>query len=81
MTPRSCSCPRTWVGVEAAIVPLSKGGFMKLFRQNNTEGYSDAELDAMNEEWEERARKAGLEEDTDEWEEAAKRFSDEVSGR
>lgn len=52
-----------------------------LFRDDNTEGYNAAEMDALNAEWSARAAEAGLEEGTDEYEQAAKAFCDEVASR
>ena len=54
---------------------------MKLFRNDNTEGYSTEQLDALNTEWEARAAERSLEEGTEDYEQAAKAFCDEVSGR
>lgn len=50
---------------------------MKLFRNDNTEGYTTEQLDALNAEWEARA----AERSTEDYEQAAKAFCDEVSGR
>ncbi len=54
---------------------------MKLFREDNTEGYNEEEMDALNKEWEEIAQKKELEEGTEEWEFEAKAFCDKVSRR
>ena len=54
---------------------------MKLFRNDNTEGYTAEQMDALNAEWEARAAERGLEYGTDEYEQAAKGFCDEVAGR
>ncbi|HMW85392.1 MAG TPA: hypothetical protein PLY42_11655 [Nitrospira sp.] len=54
---------------------------MKLFRNDNTEGYTTEQLDALNAEWEARAAERSLEECTEDYEQAAKAFCDEVSGR
>lgn len=51
----------------------------KLFTKDNTEGYTQEQLDALNAEWAERSKE--LTPNTDEYHEAAKRFSDEVAGR
>lgn len=52
---------------------------MKLFRTDNTEDYTQAELDALNTEWADIA--ANIEEYTDEYDTQSKRFSDEVARR
>ena len=54
---------------------------MKLFRDDNTEGYSPEELNALNAEWEQRAEEQNLEEYTDEYNEHVKWFCDEVASR
>ncbi len=54
---------------------------MKQFRTDNTEGYSQKQLDSLNEEWEEKASDLGVEEFTEEYDFAAKCFSDEISRR
>jgi len=54
---------------------------MKLFREDNTEGYTTEEMNELNSEWEARAESEGLEEGTDEYNEAAKQFCDEVARR
>lgn len=54
---------------------------MKLFREDNTEGYSAEEMHELNLEWEARAEAEGLEEGTDEYNTAAKNFCNEVAGR
>jgi hypothetical protein len=45
----------------------------------NTTGYTDAELAALNQEWEERS--LGLDPDSDEYHDAYKAFCDEVAKR
>jgi hypothetical protein len=50
-----------------------------MFTQNNTEGYTDAELEALNAELDDRL--SGLEPGTDEYDNAVKAFNDEVSRR
>ena len=52
-----------------------------LFRTDNTEGYTDEQLAALNSEWAERVAADGLEEGTIEYEDAAKAFADEVARR
>ena len=54
---------------------------MDLFRTDNTEGYTQAQLDTLNAEWQERVEKLNLEEYTDEYDREAKRFDDEVARR
>lgn len=54
---------------------------MKLFRSDNTEGYTDAQLGALNAEWEMRADRLGLKEGTEEYDLCAKSFCDEVGRR
>ena len=53
----------------------------KLFRDDNTEGYTQAELDALNKEWENKVAELELEENTSDYDEQAKWFCDEVSKR
>jgi hypothetical protein len=48
---------------------------------DNTEGYTQEQLDALNAEWQERAKSEGLEPGTDEYKEMEKAFSDEVARR
>lgn len=50
-----------------------------MFTKQNTQGYTDAELAALNTELAERL--AGLEPGTDEYDQAEKAFSDEVARR
>lgn len=50
-----------------------------MFRSDNTDGYSAAELDALNAEL--TGRLSGLEPGSDEYYAAAKAFADEVSHR
>jgi hypothetical protein len=52
---------------------------MKLFRDDNTNGYSSEQLDALNEEWAAIVNEMGLEEFTEEYNVQASRFADEVS--
>ena len=54
---------------------------MDLFRADNTEGYNQAQLDALNAEWQERVEKLNLDEFTEEYDEQAKCFADEVARR
>lgn len=54
---------------------------MKPFRDDNTEGYTATGLDALNNEWDARAKSLGLEEDTEEYDIQLKEFCDEVSRR
>lgn len=54
---------------------------MKLFRTDNTEGYTAAQLGALNAEWEMEAEQLGLEEGTDAYDFEAKRFCDAVARR
>ncbi len=53
---------------------------MKLFRDDNTEGYSQQQLDALNEEWEKIADELYAVDD-EERDFRAKVFSDEASRR
>jgi len=53
---------------------------MKLFRDDNTEGYTVAELDALNERWEEKIEELGLEDNTDEYNREASAFADKIAG-
>jgi hypothetical protein len=50
-----------------------------MFTQQNTDGYTNQELAALNLELEERL--SGLEPGTDEYDDAEKAFNDEVSRR
>lgn len=54
---------------------------MDLFRPDNTEGYTAAELAKLNAEWEEIAEREGLEEYTAAYDERAGQFNDEVARR
>jgi hypothetical protein len=54
---------------------------MRIFTDQNTEGYTQEELDALNTEWAERATKMGLEEGADEYDFQAKTFADETARR
>lgn len=51
------------------------------FRIDNTDGYSNQELEALNREWEARALDQELAPGTDEYEQAAKTFANEVARR
>ena len=53
---------------------------MDLFRTDNTD-YTQAQLDALNQEWQEIVAESGYEEYTDEYNELASRFSDAVARR
>jgi hypothetical protein len=57
------------------------GKNMELFKENNTEGYSESQLQNLNEEWEQIVTKNQLEEFTDEYNIQAKIFLDIVSKR
>jgi hypothetical protein len=52
---------------------------MKYYTPDNTSGYTQAELDALNAELD--ARLTALEPHTDAWYEAIHRHNDEVAGR
>ena len=52
---------------------------MKLFRTENTNGYTDAELELLNAEWSAIVEANDLEEYTDEYDIQAKEFSDRVA--
>ena len=54
---------------------------MKSFNNENTEGYSQTELDALNSDWAEIVASQNLEEHTEEYDFAEKAFSDVVSRR
>ena len=54
---------------------------MTLFRNDNTEGYTIYELNALNAEWQERVDAQQLEENTDEYDNQASWFCDEVARR
>lgn len=51
------------------------------FRDDNTEGYTQADLDLLNEEWTEICEELHLEEHTDKYTEVEKHFADAVSRR
>ena len=52
-----------------------------LFRTDNTQGYSQNELDELNAEWDERARELGITPDSDDYHCEAKAFCNGVSKR
>ena len=54
---------------------------MKQFNKYNTEGFTERELEILNEEWEQLAEDKGLEEGTEKYELEIKRFADKVAGR
>ncbi len=54
---------------------------MKLFRNDNIEGYTQDELDRLNAEWEVRVNSMSLDEFTEDYDFQAKVFCDEVAGR
>lgn len=56
-------------------------GAYESFRMDNTEGYTQEQLDAFNREWRERAEAEDLEPGTDEYKEMEKAFADEVARR
>ena len=51
------------------------------FRDDNTNGYTPAERDALNQEWAEVCEDLGLEEGTEQYNEAEGHFADTVSRR
>ena len=54
---------------------------MKLYRDDNTEGYTTSQIDAFNTEWKARAEELKLEEYTEEYDFQAKAFCDEIARR
>jgi hypothetical protein len=54
---------------------------MDEFRQDNTEGYNDQDLEKLNAEWRERAKNLNLEYGSEDYEFYLKAFSDEISRR
>lgn len=62
---------------------MGNGGKMRVlevgFRDDNTEGYTQAQLDTFNAEL--ITRLEGIEPHSDEWYRVAKQFADEVAGR
>jgi len=54
---------------------------MELFRTENTEGHTDAELELLNAEWSAIVEAKNLEEYTEEYDIQAKEFSDRVAKR
>ena len=54
---------------------------MKLYRDDNTEGYTTSQIDAFNTEWEERVEQLKLEEYTEEYDFQSKAFCDEIARR
>ena len=71
------------VGVLAKEISLmpKKEKIMELFRNNNTDGYTQDQLDALNAEWEKRANELELIEGTADYTQASKSFCDEVARR
>ena len=68
-------------GVSEAMHAEAWGDALELFRQDNTRGYTDAELFALNAEWQAIVDCDNLEPGTDEYHHRAKQFADEVSRR
>ena len=54
---------------------------MNIFRDDNTEGYSQTQLDNFNDEWIKRVEELHLEPESDDYHQAAKAFTDEVNRR
>jgi len=54
---------------------------MKLYRDDNTEGYTTSQIDAFNTEWKARAEELNLEEYTENYETHANNFCDEIARR
>jgi len=54
---------------------------MKMFRFDNTDGYTQAQLDSLNSEWETLVEENGLDEFTEEYNIQASAFSDTISRR
>lgn len=54
---------------------------MNLFRNDNTEGYTQDQLEELNNEWQEKVEETLIEEHTDEYDFQAKCFADAVSRR
>ena len=54
---------------------------MKIFRPDNTEGFTQDQLDVLNDEWEKLAATLGLDPDDDEYDLQAKFFADDVAKR
>jgi hypothetical protein len=52
-----------------------------MWTTENTQGYTETELDAINAEWEVIVEREGLEEGTDEYYQRQKLFSDDVASR
>ncbi len=53
----------------------------RLFRHDNTDGYTGAQLAELNAEWDRLAEAEDLEIGTEEYHDRARTFSDEVAGR
>ncbi len=51
------------------------------FTQENTTGYTDAELAELNAEWQQIIEREGLQPDSDEYYQREKQFQDEVARR
>ncbi len=51
------------------------------FRMDNTEGYTQKELDSFNAEWTDYCTKNGIDEDSQNYDQEAKAFSDEIARR
>ena len=54
---------------------------MESWRQDNTEGYSQTEIDDLNREWESIVESEKLEPFTDEYYDREKQFADDVAKR
>jgi len=54
---------------------------MEMFRNDNTDGYTQAQLDSLNSEWAALAIELGIDHEDDEYKQAASNFCDEVSRR
>ena len=52
-----------------------------MFTMDNTYGYTQEQLDALNDEWQDRAAAGGWEEGSEEYLQQQKWFADEVAGR
>lgn len=66
-------------GIRKAVRNLQEKNMGKLFRDDNTSGYTNQQLNELNLEWEQKSE--NLESGTEEYYAAADAFSDEVAGR
>lgn len=54
---------------------------MNLFRNDNTDGYTQTQLDALNNEWDKYVQKNALKKGSDEYYQAEHQFTDKVASK